>query len=154
MLRVERETKGAIGTYRIVPKLGDWDYLLTLDSLREIEAELAGEFDGTPFLLRSHTNDGTPSLSHRLAVFHLYRTGTIHCLGCWDVNLEALGRGGTANNPSKIFHTAALQILKIAPTKILSWQQQLEMMDWIGLLEESAKGYWGQNFAMAVRRRI
>ncbi|MBD2489015.1 hypothetical protein [Aulosira sp. FACHB-615] len=155
MLRIERETKGAIGTYRIIPKLGDWDYLLTLDSLREIEAELVGEFDGVPFLLRSRADWDAPPLSHRLAVFHLYRSGTIHCLGCWDINLEVLGGGNAAAiNPSRIFHTAALRILEITPTKVLSWQEQLEMLDWVGLVEEAAKGYWGRNFTMIVRRRI
>lgn len=156
LLRLERETKGAVATYRAVPKVGDWAWLITLDYLRELEAEMAGEFNGTTFFLRPHIDYSTPPLSHRLAVFRLFSTGTCQCVGCWDVNLEVLGKGYAASSitPIRIFHSAVLKILQIEPTRVLSWQQQMEMMSWMGLMEEAAKGYWGREFKLVSRQRL
>jgi hypothetical protein len=91
-----------------------------------------------------------------VAIFRLYRGGSCICIGCWDVDLEGFSQSsaGASLAPKRIFASAILSILEIHPTKALIWQQQIEMLSWVGLLESTAQGYLGRNFVMASARRI
>ncbi|HYX18327.1 MAG TPA: hypothetical protein VE944_28970 [Nostoc sp.] len=145
VLRIERDTPGERATYRIISTHGQCDYLITLDYLRELHTELAGTFQGTPIRIPTLDYQRNSVLTHRFAVWRVWRNGTSDPLGIWDVNLE-----GSANNsfalselaPRRAVKMVALSALvlgNVSQIPFLHWEAQMERIDWLDLLEERIK---------------
>ncbi|MBD2437354.1 hypothetical protein [Nostoc sp. FACHB-110] len=140
VLRLERNTPGGIATYRITSIHGVCDYLITLDYLPDLHGEVVGEYDGTPIKLGSLDYKNYPA-SHRFAVFRLGRDGSSHPIGIWDVDLQGYGKSYALSElaPSRAVAGVALRCLQIInsdKTPSLSWQSQMDRMDWLGLLSD------------------
>lgn len=143
VLRLERATQGAIATYRIIPRQGSFEYLLTLDYLPELQAEMVGEFGGTAFLLRPHDDPHNDAVTHRFAVWEIYSTNT-RAIGIWDVDLQGLGGSWSLRElaPKRAILGVALrplQILTSHKTPDMTWASQMSRVGWLGLLEERIK---------------
>ena len=147
VLQLERNVPGAIATYRIISKYGDCDYLITLDYLPDVQAQLKLEKQlsikfSTSFRVRQ-SSPFNPR-THRFGIFQIFPNGKTCPVEVWDVNLEgnftsfALSKSA----PLRAIRYVALQSLVIvhAPQISLSWQFQIEEMDWIRLLEYRMKG--------------
>ncbi|MFN6572416.1 hypothetical protein [Dendronalium sp. ChiSLP03b] len=144
VLRLERNTPGGLSTYRITSLYGSYDYLVTLDNLRELHTELVGEFEGTPIRIPTLDYSHNTAITHRFAVFRLGRDGSSQPIGIWDVDLQ----GFTANYslreiaPKRALCGVALRSLSIihsTKTPSLSWASQMDRMDWLGLLREKIR---------------
>ena len=142
VLQIERDTSGAITTYRanrLNAFSGGYDYLITLDYLPELqidlglETQLATEYK-VPFRLRLRSNSQT----HRFAVFRIWRNGSIHCIKAWDVDLEGLSASPSIQKraPHQAVRYVVMSILDIFhdPNIPNSWQFQIEDIDWLFLL--------------------
>jgi hypothetical protein len=140
VLRLERQTQGAVATYRIIPRRGGFDYLLTLDYLPELQAELVGVYDGTPIKIRWYEHPRNDAVAHRFAVWEIYPNGNSHALGVWDVDMEGSAGGALKELAPKraILGVAlrSLQIVNSSKTPDMSWQAQMARIDWLGLLSE------------------
>ncbi|MEH2201223.1 hypothetical protein [Nostoc sp.] len=145
VLRIERTTPGGLSTYRITSIYGDCDYLITLDYLPDLQAEMAGEFNGTAFRLRSHSDPYNSALTHRFAVWRVFRNGDSTPVGIWDVNLEGFTQSFALRQlaPRRAVAgvaLASLSLIHIKNNPKLSWQNQMEYIDWLLLLEQRIKG--------------
>lgn len=144
VLRLERNTPGAVGTYRIIPKSGTPDYLLTLDYLPELQAELVGKFNGTAFRLRPLNHPHNHALTHRFAVWEVYPNSNTFPIGIWDVDLEGYAASTLAMlAPKRAICGVALrplQIIDSTKTIDMSWASQMTRVNWLGLLEEKIRG--------------
>ncbi len=144
VLRLERTTPGAIATYRITSVNGN-DYLITLDYLPDLYGEVLGEYNGEIIKLGSVDYQNYPT-THRFAVFCIRHNGTSLPIGIWDVDLQ----GGYTKSyalrelaPKRAVAGVALQTLQITgstKTPAMTWQAQMERMDWLGLLTERIRG--------------
>jgi len=144
VLRLERNTQGAVATYRIIPKQSSPDYLLTLDYLPELQAEMVGEFGGTAFRLRPLPYPHNAALTHRFAVWEIYPNSSNRAIGVWDVDLQ----GATGNwslrelAPKRAILGVALRPLQItnsSKTPDMTWLSQVDRLNWLGLLEEKIR---------------
>ena len=145
ILRIERKIPGGLSTYRITSIHGDCDYLLTLDYLPELQAELVAEFNGTPFRLRSHSHPYNSVLTHRFAVWRVFRNGSSTPIGIWDCDLEGFTQSFAQRQlaPRRAVAGVALAPLSLIHIKSnpkLSWQNQIEHIDWLLLLEQRIRG--------------
>lgn len=145
VLRIARNTPGGIATYRIMPLRGDYDFLLTLDYLPELQAELVGEYNGTPFHLRHLYNPHNPGLTHRFAVWRIWRNGSSDAIGIWDCDLQGFTSSFALRElaPKRAVAGVALRSLQIihsTKSPDMSWQSQMERMDWLGLLGDRIRG--------------
>jgi hypothetical protein len=82
---LERNTPGSLATYRITPRYGDCEYLVTLDWIPDIR-----RFDRTlerrrPGAFKSDV------LLHRFGVFCIFPDGSSKPVGIWDVDLHSGG---------------------------------------------------------------
>lgn len=107
VLRIERDTPGEKGTYRITSIHGYSDYLITLDYLPELQyARIVSRFG------ESFEDSGlakyTPSIgaTHRFALFHVWHNGSNSSIGIWDVNLES--------------HSASFALCESAPKRAVA----------------------------------
>ncbi|MBN3875190.1 hypothetical protein [Nostoc sp. JL23] len=141
ILRIERDTPGERATYRIVSTHGQCDYLITLDYLREFHTELVGTFQGTPIRIPTMEYQRNSVLTHRFAVWRVWRNGASDPLGVWDVDLE----GSTQNfslrqlAPRRAIADVAkipLLIIHSNKTLLLNWQSQMECVNWLFFLEK------------------
>ncbi|MBD2441585.1 hypothetical protein [Nostoc sp. FACHB-110] len=143
VLRIERNTPGEVATYRITSLYGSYDFLLTLDYLPELHAELVGEFDGTTIRLGRFDHPSNPA-THRFAVWCVWHNGYSRPIGIWDCDLQGYARSALREIAPKraVFGVAlrALQVIHSTKTPAMSWQSQMERMDWLGLLEERIRG--------------
>jgi hypothetical protein len=144
ILELHRDTPSARATYRIIPVSEGHDYLTTLDSLREIEGEMVGEFDREVVFLRSHPHP--VGSTHRFAFFRIRRDGgNVHCIGCWDMDLEFQGTSLAASTlaPKRIVSTAILRLLKldILQGRLGEKIEGIESIDWVRLISAIAKQY-------------
>jgi hypothetical protein len=142
VLRIERDTPGERATYRIVSIHGQCDYLITLDYLREFHTELVGTFQGTPIRIPTMEYQRNSVLTHRFAIWRLWRNGSSDPLGIWDVDLEGNSPRG-ANfaelaSRSAVAEVARLPLLIIhsQKTPLLYWQAQMECVNWLFFLEK------------------
>jgi hypothetical protein len=140
ILELQRGIPSSRATYRIIPVGEGCDYLVTLDSLQEIEGEMVGEFDNEAVFLRSHPHPtgGT----HRFAFWRIRRNGgSTHCVGCWDMDLEFQGGSLAASTlaPKRIVDTAVLRLLKLDTAQGLG--EKIEEIDWVRLIANIAKQY-------------
>ncbi|MFK0731386.1 MAG: hypothetical protein ACFKPT_02755 [Gloeotrichia echinulata GP01] len=145
VLRIERNTPGGLSTYRITSIHGECDYLITLDYLPELLAEMAGEFNGTSFRLRSHDNKYNSALTHRFAVWRIFRNGDSSPVGIWDCDLQGFIQSFALRElaPRRAVAGVALaplSLIHISNNPKLSWQNQMEHIDWLLLLERRIKG--------------
>ncbi|MEH2033385.1 MAG: hypothetical protein V7K67_27820 [Nostoc sp.] len=145
VLRIERKTPGGLSTYRITSIYGECDYLLTLDYLPDLQAEMAGEFNGTPFRLRSHSHPYNSALTHRFAVWRVFRNGSSTPIGIWDCDLEGFTQSFAQRQlaPRRAVAGVALaplSLIHIPKNPKLSWQNQMEHIDWLLLLEQRIRG--------------
>jgi hypothetical protein len=141
VLRIERNTPGGVATYRITSIHGSYDYLITLDYLPELLAEMAGEFQGTPFRLRSHSHSYNASLTHRFAVWRVFPNGSSTPIGIWDCDLEGFTQNFSLRQLAPrqaVAEVASLALLVIhsKKTPLLSWQSQMECVNWLFFLEK------------------
>jgi hypothetical protein len=144
VLRLERTTPGGIATYRITSLHGGCDYLITLDYLPDLLAEMVGEYNGTTIKLRHLDNPRSPA-THRFAVFCLGRDGSSHPIGIWDCDLQGFTPNYSLRElaPRRAVAGVALRSLSIihsTKTPSLTWESQMDRMDWLGLLEERIRG--------------
>jgi len=144
VLRIERNTRGGISTYRITSLYGSCDYLLTLDYLPDLLAEMVGEYEGTPFRLGSSDYPSKPA-THRFAIWRVFPNGDSAAIGIYDVDLEGLGGSFNLQQiaPRRAIAGVALRSLQIihsTKTPSMSWHSQMERMDWLGLLETRIRG--------------
>ncbi|QLE47884.1 hypothetical protein FD724_07565 [Nostoc sp. C057] len=145
VLRIERTTPGGLSTYRVTSIHGECDYLITLDYLPELLAEMAGEFNGTSFRLRSHDNQYNPALTHRFAIWRVWRNGDSSPVGIWDCDLQGFTQGFALRElaPRRAVAGVALaplSLIHIQKNPKLSWQNQMEHIDWLLLLEQRIRG--------------
>lgn len=141
VLRIERDTPGERATYRITSIHGQCDYLVTLDYLREFHTELVGVFQGTPIRIPTMEYQRNSVLTHRFAVWRLWRNGTSDPLGIWDVDLEGNAQRGA--NFAELASRNAVKMVALSPLVLehvqipfLHWEAQMERIDWLVLLEE------------------
>lgn len=141
VLRIERTTPGGLSTYRITSRYGDCDYLVTLDYLPDLYGELLGKFEGIPIKIAADTYP----LTHRFAVWRVLPNGESSVIGVWDIDLEGITNSfnlrqlaprravaGVALNPLSLIHSSR--------NIELSWHNQMERLDWLGLLEKRIRG--------------
>ncbi|MEH1777161.1 hypothetical protein [Nostoc sp.] len=145
VLRIERTTPGGLSTYRITSIYGECDFLVTLDYLPDLLAEMAGEFNGTSFRLRSHDNQYNSALTHRFAVWRVWRNGGSAPIGVWDVDLEGFTQSFALRQlaPRRAVAGVALaplSLIHVQKNPKLSWQNQMEYVDWLLLLEQRIRG--------------
>ncbi|MCC5644757.1 hypothetical protein LC607_17790 [Nostoc sp. CHAB 5824] len=138
VLRIERTTPGGLSTYRITSTYGECDYLVTLDYLPDLQAEMAGEFNGTSFRLRSHDNQYNSALTHRFAVWRVFRNGDSSPVGVWDCDLQGFTQSFALSElePRRAVAGVALLPLSIIHSKKNPWQSRMERVDWLSYLEE------------------
>lgn len=142
VLRIERDTPGERATYRIVSTHGQCDYLITLDYLREFHTELAGTFDGTPIRIPTVDYQRNSVLTHRFAIWRVWRNGASDPLGIWDVDLEGNSQRGAnftelaSRSAVKMVALSALVLGHVPQIPFLHWEAQMERIDWLSLLEE------------------
>lgn len=141
ILRLERSIRGGISTYRIVPLQGGVDYLITLDYLPDLHGEVLGEFQGTIIELPADSSPHT----HRFAVWQVFLNGASNPIGVWDVDLEGFTQNFALRElaPRRAVAGVALKPLSLLVSKknlALSWQNQMERFDWLGLLEDRIRG--------------
>jgi hypothetical protein len=141
VLRIERKTPGGLSTYRITSIYGECDYLITLDYLPDLQAEMAGEFNGTSFRLRSHDNQHNSALTHRFAVWRVFPNGTSNPVGVWDCDLEGFTQNFALRQlaPRRaVAEVASLArfIIHSSEDPHLSWQSQMECINWLFFLEK------------------
>jgi hypothetical protein len=144
VLQLERDTPGGIATYRITSLYGDCDYLVTLDYLPDLHGELVGEFDGIPIRM-GHLDYPSNPATHRFAVFHLGRNGRGHPIGIWDVDLQGFCQNPSLRElaPKRAIRGVALRSLQIThstKTPDMTWQSQMNRMNWLGSLKERICG--------------
>jgi hypothetical protein len=145
VLRIERTTPGGLSTYRITSIYGECDYLVTLDYLPALQAEMAGEFNGISFRLRSHDHQYNSALTHRFAVWRVFRNGDSSPVGAWDCDLHGFTQSFALRElaPRRAVAgvaLASLSLIHISKLPLLSWQNQMEHIDWLLLLEERIRG--------------
>lgn len=142
VLRLERTTPGAIASYRVT-SLHGIDYLITLDYLPDLHGEVVGQFEGIAIKLGSLSYPNHPA-THRFAVFGLGSNGSSHAIGVWDCDLQGFAPYSLRElAPRRAVAGVALRCLKISnsdKTPALSWESQMQRMDWLGLLEEKIRG--------------
>ncbi|WP_445634508.1 hypothetical protein [Nostoc sp. DSM 114161] len=142
VLRIERDTPGERATYRITSIHGQCDYLITLDYLREFHTELVGTFQGTPIRIPTLEYQRNSILTHRFAVWRLWRNGTSDPLGIWDVDLEGNNQRGAnftelaSRSAVKMVALSALLLVHVPRIPLLHWESQIERIDWLALLQE------------------
>ena len=145
VLRIERDTPGERATYRIVSIHGQCDYLITLDYLREMHTELVGYFEGTAIRVPTLDYQRNSVLTHRFAVWRLWRNGTSNPLGIWDVDLEGIANNSFALQelaPRRAVKMVALSVLvpgHVPQIPLLHWEAQIERIDWLSLLEKNIR---------------
>ncbi|QKQ75663.1 hypothetical protein [Nostoc sp. TCL240-02] len=145
VLRIERDTSGEKATYRIVSVHGQCDYLITLDYLRELHTELVGTFQGTPIRISTMEYQRNSVLTHRFAVWRVWRNGVSDPLGIWDVDLEGNSQRGAnfaelaSRNAVKMVALSALVLGHVPQIPFLHWEAQMERIDWLALLEEKIR---------------
>ncbi|WP_138503402.1 hypothetical protein [Nostoc sp. PA-18-2419] len=140
-MRLERSIKGGISTYRIVPLQGGFDYLITLDYLPDLHGEVLGEFQGTIIEIPANTYP----LTHRFAVWRVFPNGSSNPIGIWDVDLEGFCQNSSLRElaPRRAVAGVALVPLSLIASfknPSLSWQNQMERVDWLGLLKQRIQG--------------
>lgn len=135
--RLERDTPGSLATYRITPRRGDWEYVLTLDWLPDIRKldrtlERRRRFD-----LKNYV------LLHRFSVFQVFSNGFLKAVGIWDVDLLPSGSASYSLHelaPKRAITALALHLLTIPHNPpVQTWSEQMARMNWLGLLEEKAR---------------
>ncbi|WP_143861687.1 hypothetical protein [Nostoc linckia] len=141
VLRIQRNTKGGMSTYRITSRYGGCDYLITLDDLSELKAELLGEFNGITIKI---LGDSSP-LTHRFSVWRIFINGSSSAIGIWDVDLQGITSNLNLRHlaPVRAVAGVALKPLSLIHSKKnseLSWHNQMERIDWIALLERRIRG--------------
>jgi hypothetical protein len=144
VLRLERNTPGGIATYRITSRYAECDYLITLDYLPNLLSELVGEFDGTPVRLGHFDYPSNPA-THRFAVFRLGHDGSNRPIGIWDVDLQGFCQNFSLRElaPKRAVRGVALRCLQIVhctKTPDMTWQSQMNRMNWLGSLKERIRG--------------
>ena len=150
VLQLERDTPGAIATYRIVSKYSSRPYLLTLDLLTSVNSDVVGEFHGVRFRLHSPAYSRISAPTHRFAVFEIGITGAAVPLHVWDVDLQGSAssvRGEMAATRA-IFATALFPLLITDP---LTWEWQMQNIDWLELLQQNIRAELGQQHQMHPR---
>lgn len=81
-------------------------------------------------------------LTHRFAVWRLWRNGTSDPLGIWDVDLEGSAQRGAnfaelaSRNAVKMVALSALVLGHVPQIPDLHWEAQMGRIDWLVLLEE------------------
>jgi hypothetical protein len=143
-LRLERSSQGAIATYRITSIHGSCDYLITLDYLPDLYGEVVGEYQGTIIRLGSLDYPSHPA-THRFAIFCLRHDGSSIPIAIWDVDLQGYTKSYSLREiaPSRAVAGVALcclQIINSNKTPAMTWEAQMQRMDWLGLLQEKIRG--------------
>jgi hypothetical protein len=141
VLRIERSTPGGIATYRITSPYGSCDYLITLDYLPELYAEILGKFQGTAIKI---PKDSSPH-THRFAVWRVFPNGSSNPVGVWDVDLEGFAQNLNRRQLASRYAVAGVALKPLGmiysrKNPSFSWQSQMERMDWLALLEERIRG--------------
>lgn len=145
VLRIERDTPGERATYRIVSIHGQCDYLITLDYLREFHTELVGTFQGTAIRIPTMEYQRNSLLTHRFAVWRVWRNGASDPLGIWDVDLEGNSQRGAnfaelaSRSAVKMVALSALALGHVPQIPFLHWETQMERIDWLALLEKNIR---------------
>jgi hypothetical protein len=133
---LERDTPGSLATYRITPRKGDCEYLITLDWLPDIRKLDRTLQHRRPFFYKSDV------LLYRFGVFQVFPQGSSKPIGIWDVDLHSGGITYSlqALAPKRAVAALALHLLAIPhnPPHTI-WSEQMERMNWLGLLEIKAR---------------
>ena len=150
MLRLARDTPGAIATFRIISKYSDCAYLLTLDLLTNVNSDVVGKFNGVTFKLHSSASNRSIAPTHRFAVFKIRVTGGAVLVHAWDVDLQGFTTGirGEIAATNAISATALFPLLIVDP---LSWEWQMDSIDWLELLQQNIRAELGQRHQMNAR---
>jgi hypothetical protein len=129
---LERDTPGSLATYRITPRRGDCEYLITLDFVPDIR-----KLDRT--LERRRPFDGKfDVLLYRFGVFQVFPNGSSKPLGIWDVDLHSGGVSYSLQElaPKRAVAQVAYALLVISSQ---SWSEQVLALDWLEILEIKAR---------------
>jgi hypothetical protein len=150
VLQLERDTPGAIATYRIVSKYSVRAYLLTLDLLTSVNSDMVGQFNGVAFRLHSSAYSRISAPTHRFAVFEIRTTGDAIPLHIWDVDLQ----GSASSIRGEMAATRAIAATALFPLLItdpLTWEWQMQNIDWLELLRQNIRAELGQQHQMKAR---
>jgi hypothetical protein len=143
--QIERDVPGAVATYRI-NKLGELNYLITLDYLSQLQKdlELGSQLSyqyNTSFRVRDTSGrqgHRTLKQTHRFAVFRIWHNDKLDCINAWDVDLCGISARSSIQElaPRQAVKYVVLSVLGIFhdPNLPLSWQFQIEDIDWLFLL--------------------
>ena len=152
VLSLSRSEKGAVATYRIIPRenaAGFW--LLYWDDLLERDTE-GFEYDGEAFVLRSHQD--FLRHSHSLSVRHITNTGSAQVKEAWDINLKTNQfEGGDKIKAQAVAQNVALHVMKIPATPCESWTQQIERINWLGIVDLYVSKSFGGNHPLRAEAR-
>ena len=124
--------------YRIIPlpRVGDYDLIIALDSLSTLGRNLR----------RSNFSAGRnreyQNQTHRFGVFRSGINGTVTPTYLWDVDLcgDRIESSGFVRNASKnAIASVAFHALKVSNSKKFPWRSQIERTNWISLLEKEIR---------------
>lgn len=140
VLSLERNTKGAIATYRIVGKEGD-NWLLCWDDLRERDTDRLGKFDKTTLNLRP--SECTGDATHGFSVWRLpLKSGNSKpvLIGAWNIKIELTPyvirrrkKLGLKPIPVLVAESLALH-LRDMELPGGTWQERVTRLDWEQLI--------------------
>lgn len=162
LFRLERNTYGAISTWRVVPRRGTHDLLVGLDSFRELKSQLADEpaVRGKKSGAQARKHPLTPEAkklllwqpnrdrTHLLWIEQISRTPvggriSLKCVGIWAFDLEGFSPAWAG------YERYATSIIRTAVKKLVSYDEdefEVKAIDpefWLHLIDASAKAYLG-----------
>lgn len=148
VLSLHRRTKGAIATYRIVPKDSSSFWLLCWDDLRERDTERYN-YHGSSISLRPY--EDAIRHTHGFSVWRIKSTGGApRLVGAWNFNLEnrktrLRKKHGLKPAVSLIAAEVAMHLLALNFLKNETWEQRMEQLDWVELVELRSRYHLGED---------
>lgn len=137
--------------YRIIPlpECGSYQWIITLDELGNLGG---ANLPTTRNLSRKYqiNNQISKTQTHRFGVFTSGADGRVIPRAVWDVDLVNGRRGEFPKRAAKraiteVAYTALRISHRPKKTYCMSWQGQIERMNWLGLLEEKIRWELGDS---------
>lgn len=142
--------------YRVIasPGIGQYDFLISIRGIAEIP-ELLVYANNRIFPMAGDGYSRLFGVTHRFTVSRIFNGGAISFIGIWDV---CIGDGSINQEKyaARILKNTAYRILAVShytnKTEDMTWQGQVNRINWIGLLEQQAKIEYYESFDIKARK--